>query len=83
MHCIQGVAAYRSGRLMTGGVGCGIKLWSVAGIIDLQQPSTMTERGFPAQGLTLDDELTLDGALACASFDDTLDMVNKLFYDKT
>ena len=67
---------------MSGGAGCGIKLWSVAGIIDLQQPSILTQRGFPAEGLTLDDELTLDGALASAAFDDTLDMVMSVLLDK-
>ena len=73
---------YRSGRLMTGGAGCGIKLWSVAGIIDLQQPSVLTQGRFPSEGLTLDDELTLDGALSCATFDDTLDMVKSLLLGK-
>ena len=60
---------------MTGGAGFSIKLWSVACIVDLQQPSGLPQRGFPAGGLTMDDELTLDGALSCAAFDDTLDMV--------
>ncbi len=70
---------------MTGGAGCSIKLWSVGDVIDLQQPisSLHSERqsagAHPPPALVMDDELTLDGAVVCSAFDDTLDMVSALF----
>mgnify|MGYP001553295395 CR=1 FL=1 len=48
-------------------------MWSVVGISEMKEPNehTLVNTG----GLTMEDELNLDGAITCACFDDTLDMV--------
>ncbi|XP_035829418.1 WD repeat-containing protein 90 [Aplysia californica] len=66
----------RHSRLMTASAGHAIKLWSVAGV-----SHTRPANGRPAAqghtataGLTMEDEMALDGPITCAEFDDTLDM---------
>ncbi|XP_013393033.1 WD repeat-containing protein 90-like [Lingula anatina] len=67
-----GAVVCRSGRLVTGSVGHNLRLWSVVGIGELKLPgSHYTMR---QEGLTMEDEMNLDGPISCAAFDDTLDM---------
>ena len=65
----------RSGRLVTGGANRSLKLWSVVGVGELKLPgeSNALRRG----GLTMEDEMNLDGCIVSASFDDTLDMASE------
>ena len=71
------VVIHRAGRLITAGTGCTVKLWSVVGVPELRQAGDQavnTGAPPPGGGLTVEDEMTLDGAITAAAFDDTLDM---------
>lgn len=64
----------RGGRLITGSTGRTLKLWSVVGIGEMRLPGdTNTMRH---GGLIMEDELNLDGAVSCGTFDETLDLVH-------
>ncbi len=71
---------FRAGRLLTGGGAGAIKLWSVGGVVELPLQQQQRREGAPPPppALTMDDELSLDGAVISAVFDDTLDMVSFL-----
>nr|XP_006813552.1 PREDICTED: WD repeat-containing protein 90-like [Saccoglossus kowalevskii] len=56
---------FGSSRLVTGSASRNLRLWSVYGV---------GEMSTPGKGLVMEDEMTLDGAITCASFDDTMDM---------
>lgn len=62
----------RRGRLVTGGSGHSLRLWSVVGIGEMKMPSD--SRALHSQGLTMEDEMNLDGLITSASFDDTMDV---------
>jgi len=73
----------RRGRLITCSSGNHVRLWSVVNVGEMklgisqhqqQQNKSGNSDGISA-GVTLEDEMTLDGPIASASFDDTLDMV--------
>ena len=64
----------RGGRLVTGGASCNLRMWTVVGVGEMRLPG---EQDCVRQGgLTMEDEMTLDGAVVSAAFDDTLDMVS-------
>ena len=70
----------RGGRLVTGNAGHTLKLWSTAFIGECRlQNGAQESRSLASQlapaGVTLDDEMSLDGMPVSATFDDTLDMV--------
>ena len=65
-----------------------LRLWAVGGISDLKDDDEDSYSGGSVNrarrrnnhqgkqsGLTMEDEMTLDGAVTCAQFDDMLDMV--------
>ena len=60
--------------MVTGSQGHNLRLWS--GVADLKEasPSTAT-----TPGIVMEDEMTLDGGITCAAFDDTMDMVSRDF----
>lgn len=75
----------RHSRLMTAGhTSHALRLWAVGGISDLKDDDSYNDgnRGkrhnsnhhTKHSGLTMEDEMTLDGAVTCAQFDDMLDM---------
>lgn len=66
----------RRGRLVTGGSGHSLRLWSVVGIGEMKMPSD--SNALHSQGLTMEDEMNLDGLITSASFDDTMDVVLNL-----
>ncbi len=70
---IVDVIVSKSGRLVTGGTGRSLRLWSAVGISELRLPGE--HNNMRTDGLTMEDEMMLDGSVACAAFDDTLDMV--------
>ena len=64
-----------AGRLITGSSGHSVKMWSVVGVEDMRLPGR--NNTLASQGLTMDDEMNLDGAIVSAAFDDTMDLVGK------
>ena len=58
---------------MTGGEGRSLRLWSAVGVAELKLPGE--HNSMRQGGLTMEDEMILDGAVVCAAFDETLDMV--------
>ncbi|RUS75529.1 hypothetical protein EGW08_016719, partial [Elysia chlorotica] len=78
----------RHSRLLTAGLNShALRIWAVGGIADMKDdcdPSNDSGGGGRARrlnnlhgkqsGLTMEDEMTLDGAVTCAQFDDMLDM---------
>ena len=69
----SGVIASKRGRLITGSVAGSLRLWSTAGVGELRIPGSQS--GTPQAGLTMEDEMMLDGAVVASAFDDTMDMV--------
>ena len=69
----------KGGRLVTGNAGHSLKLWSTAfiGECRLQNETNVNPSltSLAPAGVTLDDEMSLDGMPISATFDDTLDMV--------
>lgn len=65
----------RRGRLVTASTSkkC-LRLWSVAGLAELALPGTTL-----STNVEVEDEISLDGFVTAMMFDDTLDMVRKLF----
>ena len=64
-----------AGRLITGSSGHSVKMWSVVGVEDMRLPGR--NNTLASQGLTMDDEMNLDGVIVSAAFDDTMDLVGK------
>jgi hypothetical protein len=48
-------------------------MWSVVGVEEMRLPGQ--SNSLSRQGLTMDDEMNLDGAIVSAAFDDTMDLV--------
>ncbi|XP_048238655.1 WD repeat-containing protein 90-like isoform X1 [Haliotis rufescens] len=67
-----GLLISRGGRLLTASVGRNVRLWSVVGVGEMRLPGEST--GVRSGGLTMEDEMTLDGPITCTAFDDNLDM---------
>ena len=49
-------------------------MWSVTGVDEFRLPADSC--GLQNDGITMDDEMNLDGAIVSAAFDDTLDLVS-------
>ena len=65
-----------SGRLITGGAGRNLRLWSVVGVAEMKLPGD--NNNMRRDGLTMEDEMNLDGMIVSASFDEPLEMVRQM-----
>ena len=72
--------ACRSGRLLTGSCGRNLRLWSVVGLPEMRLPGD--NASMRHGGLTMDDEMNLDGAVTACQFDDTMDMVSRHWFNQ-
>ncbi|CAL1536659.1 unnamed protein product [Lymnaea stagnalis] len=61
----------RHSRLMTASCSKTLRLWSVGRVRDMKMTQSLQKASL---GVTMEDEMSLDGAITCAEFDDTLDM---------
>ena len=59
---------------MTCSSGGSVRLWSVVNVSEMKHAAEHSGSS-SALGVTMEDEMTLDGPATSASFDDTLDMV--------
>ncbi|KAK6171134.1 hypothetical protein SNE40_019389 [Patella caerulea] len=66
-----GVLLCNGNKLLTGSVGRNVRVWSIDGINEMRQPDAPRKL---QQGLTMEDEMTLNGAVTCAVFDPSLEM---------
>lgn len=62
----------RSGRLLTGSIGKNLRVWSIVGVGELKLPGE--HYNMRTGGLTMEDEMNLDGSIVTAMFDEALDM---------
>ena len=60
--------------LLTGSSEGHLRLWAVDGVGHLKKPGG-AGRSSAGIGLTMEDEMTLDGAIISVRFDDNLEMV--------
>ncbi|XP_071815143.1 WD repeat-containing protein 90-like isoform X2 [Apostichopus japonicus] len=67
------VCRFGSSRLITGGASRLLRLWSVYGVGEMRLLPGTHQR-VDGQGLVMEDEMTLDGAITAAEFDDILDV---------
>ncbi|XP_063961233.1 WD repeat-containing protein 90-like isoform X2 [Lytechinus pictus] len=67
------VTKFGSVRLITGGASRLLRLWSVHGMGELRLTAGYTNSGV-GQGLVMEDEMALDGAITSARFDHTMDV---------
>lgn len=63
----------KNNRLISGSSGNTLKIWSTMSVSDQLHSDEMATRA--ASGLTMEDEMNLDGAITSAAFDETMDMV--------
>lgn len=63
-----------AGKLLTGSSEGHLRLWAVDSVGQLRQPGG-AGRASAGMGLTMEDEMTLDGAVVSLRFDDNLEMV--------
>lgn len=61
----------RNGRLLTGSVGKNLRMWSLTGVRDMRSGDSPS---MPCGGLTMEDEMNLEGSVVAAAFDEALDM---------
>lgn len=66
------VLVSKAGRLVSGSASRSLKLWSVIGVGELRLPGD--NNNMRTGGLTMEDEMNLDGPITVAVFDDTMDM---------
>ncbi|XP_022092508.1 WD repeat-containing protein 90-like isoform X1 [Acanthaster planci] len=67
------VSRFGSSRLITGGASRMLRLWSVYGVGELRLAAGVSN-GHVGQGLVMEDEMSLDGTVTAAEFDDTMDI---------
>lgn len=63
----------RGNLLLTGSVGKNVRVWSVVGVGEMKLPGE--HYNVRTGGLTMEDEMNVDGAIVAAAFDEALDMV--------
>ncbi|XP_056017616.1 WD repeat-containing protein 90-like isoform X2 [Ostrea edulis] len=61
----------RNGRLLTGSVGKNLRMWTLTGVSSMRSADNPS---MPIGGLTMEDEMNLDGSVVAAAFDESLDM---------
>ncbi|KAH9513092.1 WD repeat-containing protein 90 [Bulinus truncatus] len=61
----------RYNQLMTASYSNCIRIWSVGRVNEMKVTKSLQKASL---GLTMEDEMTLDGPITCAEFDDTLEM---------
>lgn len=66
----------RGNLLLTGSVGKNLRVWSVVGVGEMKLPGE--NYNVRTGGLTMEDEMNLDGAIISAAFDEAMDMVSTL-----
>ncbi|CAH3162897.1 unnamed protein product [Porites lobata] len=59
------------GTLIAGSSSGNLRLWSVVGVSEMRLPGESTR--LSSNGLVMEDEMTLDGAITSASFDEALE----------
>ena len=75
MFPVADILVSGSGRLVSGNCCNTLKLWSTVPVSESRFATSAATVNLP--GLTLDDEMTLDGMMTSAAFDETLDMVKR------
>ena len=65
----------RNGRLLTGSIGKNLRMWSLTGVSEMRSGDGPS---MPCGGLTMEDEMNLEGSVVAAAFDEALDMVSYL-----
>lgn len=65
----------RNGRLLTGSMGKNLRMWSLTGVCEMRSGDGPS---MPCGGLTMEDEMNLEGSVVAAAFDEALDMVSSL-----
>ena len=63
----------RGNQILTGSVGKNVRIWSVVGVGEMRLPGD--NANIRSGGLTMEDEMTLDGGIVAAAFDEAMDMV--------
>ena len=66
----------RGNQLLTGSVGKNVRIWSVVGVGEMRLPGE--HYNVRSGGLTMEDEMNLDGAVVSAAFDEAMDMVGTI-----
>ncbi|KAL3876292.1 hypothetical protein ACJMK2_034157, partial [Sinanodonta woodiana] len=62
----------RGGQLLTGSKGRNLRMWSVVGVGEMRLPGD--HNSMRNGGLTMEDEMNLDGSIVSLAFDDAMDM---------
>ena len=62
--------------MVTGSAGKVLRLWS--GVCEASGDNSGGAGGAGGGSITMEDEMTLDAAVTCAAFDDTMDMVSQI-----
>lgn len=76
-----GILLVGTGGLITASSSGNVRLWSVKGVEQMREPGH-AGRAPAGRGLVMEDEMTLDGVVTAARFDENLEMVGVLFVCK-
>ncbi|XP_069124737.1 WD repeat-containing protein 90-like isoform X4 [Argopecten irradians] len=71
-NCEIGALVCRGGRLLTGSTGRNLRMWSVVGVGEMRLPGE--HNNMRGGGLTMEDEMNVDGEVVSLAFDEALDM---------
>ncbi|XP_064636675.1 WD repeat-containing protein 90-like [Lineus longissimus] len=63
-----------SGRMITASAANNLRIWTVTGICEMKLPGGSGSQAVRKGGLTMEDEMNLDGAITSMAFDETLDL---------
>lgn len=69
------VLVSKNNRLISGGCSKNLKMWSTSAVCDMRGENPAGSIG-NRTGLTMEDEMNLDGFVVSAAFDETMDMVS-------
>lgn len=75
---ITDVVICRGNLLLTGSIGKNLRVWSVVGVGEMKLPGE--NYNVRTGGLTMEDEMNLDGAVVSAMFDEAMDMVSDFLF---
>ena len=70
----------RGNQLLTGSYGKNLRVWSIVGVGEMKLPGE--QYNVRTGGLTMEDEMNLDGAVVSAAFDEGMDMVSHIEFHR-
>ena len=62
--------------MITASAANNLRIWTTTGVSEMKLPGGSGTQAVRKGGLTMEDEMNLDGAICSMAFDETLDLVS-------